>query len=105
MKWTRTEQIEYDPDDLPNEVMQVLITHTMHELHVWIDSTGQIRCGHEWSTDENDCYSGTLSELVEDFISMLDHSPQGNEWGQRLLSELEKAGNILRNKLARINEE
>lgn len=87
---TTTEEIEYGPDNLPQEVYAELVTHVLDGLEMWFCTDGYVSFAHEFNNNQ---FSKMvpLSELVNGALSDF-----GKEELPGVLAEIEKAAELVR---------
>jgi len=96
MKWEKTETIEFNLDELPDSVYEVLVPHVCKGIEIRM-TEGQISIYHEWDSDEQFRRGENISSLAQGAADRC-HGHQGaeNEYLQNILDELLKAAEIVR---------
>ena len=95
MKWTKTEEIEFDLENLPNEVYGQMAEALLGDLVAWFWHDGTFGFTHEWSNDLTH-KTWSLETLAKEAVD------QGleNDQMKMMLVELEKAATVLRTAIA-----
>lgn len=90
MKWTRTEEIDFDPNDLPDDVYAELVPQFISETLIGISADGRLYTFNEWDGKDQVRYKQTLQDEMREFA-------QGNEEDalRMMLAALEEARSIV----------
>ena len=67
MKWTKTEDIEFDIEELPEKVYAQLVPHVISCLRVGLSHDGKLYVWHEWNGMAEATDKQTLLEEIQHF--------------------------------------
>lgn len=68
MKWTRNEEIEFDPDQLPYEVYAALIDQLISEASISLLEGGRLCIYHAFLSDYRIGDRQMLQDAMKDFV-------------------------------------
>lgn len=90
MKWTRTDEIDFDPNDLPDEVYSTLIRQFISETGIGISASGELFTHHMWDGETGIRYKQKLQDEIRDFVKGSEE-----EALRRMLKVLDEAREIV----------
>ena len=69
MKFTKTEEIDLDLEELPDDVYAALVPQICKEINAWFWGDGTIAFTHEWDSEDQHSRCTPLSNLAREAVA------------------------------------
>lgn len=90
MKWTRTEEIEFEPNDIPDDIYRAFAPKIMADMGISISCQGGIHLFNEWCNDGDYIWKTSLIDEMRTASAEADR-----DWLVKMLKTLDEARAII----------